>query len=270
MLPVRRLSIARFLSLALVGLTLALAAVAALAVGSLYAARQQYEDELARSYAGEVRRPTSWPPAWSRRRSCAPGAAGRRAPPGRGTFQAAAEAARQTASGDAVHGVIERRRLRVPRARRGRAGTGPGTGRRATAQPRAGPRRRRPARGPCGGGRAGAPPDARRAAARDAPARTRRALVLALVAGALALLAALALVSLLVAGLRRPMAYADRTSRRLAGGDLQARVQPDGPPELQELATAFNAMAEDLENAEGRVEDSRRRLAAVIESLGTR
>ena len=40
-------------------------------------------------------------------------------------------------------------------------------------------------------------------------------------------------------------------TRRLAGGDLAARVQPDGPAELRELATAFNAMADDLEVAHG-------------------
>src|SRR3954471_1290011 len=49
-----RLTIARSLLLALVGLTLALALVAALEVASLYSARQDYEDDLARSYAGEV------------------------------------------------------------------------------------------------------------------------------------------------------------------------------------------------------------------------
>src|SRR5215212_5789423 len=50
----RRLAIARSLLLALFGLTLALGVVAALEVATLYDARQDYEDDLARSYAGEA------------------------------------------------------------------------------------------------------------------------------------------------------------------------------------------------------------------------
>ncbi len=47
----QRLSIARSLRLALLGLTLILAVVAALGVSSLYDARQRYEDTLAQSSA---------------------------------------------------------------------------------------------------------------------------------------------------------------------------------------------------------------------------
>ncbi|WP_158276603.1 hypothetical protein [Paraconexibacter algicola] len=43
----RRLSIARSLQLALLGLTVALTAIAALGVGALYQSRQDYEDRLA-------------------------------------------------------------------------------------------------------------------------------------------------------------------------------------------------------------------------------
>jgi cell division protein FtsX len=46
----RRLPLARTLTLSLVGLTLVLALVAALAIGNLYEARQDYEDALARTY----------------------------------------------------------------------------------------------------------------------------------------------------------------------------------------------------------------------------
>src|ERR1700722_8381060 len=49
MAAVQRLSIARSLRLALVGLTLVLALVAALGVSSLYRARQRYETALVRS-----------------------------------------------------------------------------------------------------------------------------------------------------------------------------------------------------------------------------
>jgi hypothetical protein len=44
-----RLSIGRFLRVALVGLTLVLAAIAALGVSSLYSARQKYENTLVQS-----------------------------------------------------------------------------------------------------------------------------------------------------------------------------------------------------------------------------
>ena len=89
-------------------------------------------------------------------------------------------------------------------------------------------------------------------------------------AGGLALIAALALVSLLVAGLRRPLTTLVGATRRLAGGDLETRVEPDGPAELRELATAFNAMAEDLETAQGAWRPRRRRLARRSSRSATR
>ena len=46
----RRLPLAPTLTLSLVGLTLVLALVAALGIGNLYEARQDYEDSLARTY----------------------------------------------------------------------------------------------------------------------------------------------------------------------------------------------------------------------------
>jgi signal transduction histidine kinase/CheY-like chemotaxis protein len=75
-------------------------------------------------------------------------------------------------------------------------------------------------------------------------------------------------VSLVVSGLRRPLAALVAATRRLADGDLQARVKPDGPSELRELSAAFNAMAGDLESAQARLEAGRARLAAATESLG--
>src|SRR5947209_7636211 len=48
-LPMQRLSIARSLRLALVGLTVALAVIAALGLSSLYGARQRYENALAQT-----------------------------------------------------------------------------------------------------------------------------------------------------------------------------------------------------------------------------
>ena len=109
----------------------------------------------------------------------------------------------------------------------------------------------------------------RRQNARDrASQRTNRAVATAIVAGLLALVAAVALVVLLVGGLRRPLSGLIGATRRLAAGDLETRVDPDGPAELRELSAAFNAMAVDLDVSRARVEAGRRRLAATIESLG--
>jgi signal transduction histidine kinase/CheY-like chemotaxis protein len=68
--------------------------------------------------------------------------------------------------------------------------------------------------------------------------------------------------------MRRPLDDLVRATRGLAGGELERRVQPAGPRELQELGTAFNAMADDLSRAQRRIEEERHRLAVTIESLG--
>src|SRR3954469_24723418 len=47
---VRRLSIARSVQLALLGLTIALTAIAGFGVAALYSSRQHYEDQLARAF----------------------------------------------------------------------------------------------------------------------------------------------------------------------------------------------------------------------------
>ncbi|MCW3001327.1 MAG: hypothetical protein JWQ20_625, partial [Conexibacter sp.] len=46
----RRLSIARSIQLALLGLTIALTAIAGFGVGALYSSRQHYEDQLAHAF----------------------------------------------------------------------------------------------------------------------------------------------------------------------------------------------------------------------------
>jgi signal transduction histidine kinase/CheY-like chemotaxis protein len=68
--------------------------------------------------------------------------------------------------------------------------------------------------------------------------------------------------------MRRPLDELVRATGALAGGALNRRVKPAGPRELQELGTSFNAMADDLETAQGRIDAERRRLAITIESLG--
>jgi signal transduction histidine kinase/DNA-binding response OmpR family regulator len=109
----------------------------------------------------------------------------------------------------------------------------------------------------------------RRAHARaSATHDSRRALIEIIIAGGLALLAVLGLVSALLAGVRRPLAELVAAARRLAVGDLAARVPDSGPDELRALAGAFNAMADDLAAALRRLEDERARLDLTIRSLG--
>ena len=110
---------------------------------------------------------------------------------------------------------------------------------------------------------------ARQAAARSkARSDTRRAVILVAVAGLLALLGALALITALVGTMRRPLDELVRATGALASGKLDQRVTPAGPRELQDLGEAFNAMGEDLSSARRRIEDERQRLAVTIESLG--
>lgn len=74
----------------------------------------------------------------------------------------------------------------------------------------------------------------------------RGILVSAAVAAAIAAAAAIALAGYLVRPLRRLTAGAEAIAR----GDLSHRVAVSGPAEIEELATAFNAMAESLERSE--------------------
>jgi signal transduction histidine kinase/CheY-like chemotaxis protein/HAMP domain-containing protein len=245
-----RLSIARSLLLALVGLTVALGLLAALQVASLYDARQEYEDVLARSYAAEA---------------AASGVL-------------AASTVEETVLASGRGGEDERRRVArefdraVASARR--AGGGDARGRELVARAVAAERRLRATGATPTDGRAAMVAFSRRQAALrsdardDASSRSRRGVLIAAIAGLLALGAALALVSALVGGLRRPLEKLIDATRRLSAGDLDARVEPEGPAELRELSTAFNTMAEDIGTARERVESGRRRLATVIESLG--
>ncbi|MCW3063248.1 MAG: hypothetical protein JWN32_420, partial [Solirubrobacterales bacterium] len=106
--------------------------------------------------------------------------------------------------------------------------------------------------------------DARHRARRD----SRAALVAIVVGVVLALAAALALVAALIGAMRRPLDELVDATQHLAAGDLERRVDPTGPAELQELGRAFNAMTADLARAHARIEDERRHLEVTIESLG--
>jgi signal transduction histidine kinase len=260
----QRLSIARSLRLALVGLTVALALVAAVGVASLYNSRQRYEDELIESSslstaaanlaaAGvaeqEVLRDARGPGAVALRRQA------------QDDYVAAANAVTSLASADpqsrqlaAAQIAAETRARELAASGRFSVATAPG--------------------GPLARARALAMQLQARQLARQAAARSkarsdsRRAILLVAVAGLLALVGALTLIAALVRGMRRPLDDLVQATRALASGELTRRVEPSGPRELQELGAAFNAMAHDLVGAQRQIEDERRALAVTIESLG--
>ena len=251
----RRLSIARSVRVALLGLTLALTVLAGIGVASLYNARQRYEDRVAADYALETDagkllaagvveeatlRTAQGPSAPAQRRRA------------RLAFEQTAAQARAQAAGDPPSqrlvdaAVAEQAVLRSAGAPRGAALR---------------------ARSPVAA--LAARQAVRRTQARSsAGSDSRRALFAVLAGAALALISVLALVGALLARVRRPLEDMVSAAKRLSAGDLQARVGTEGPTELRTLADAFNAMAAALSQALDAVETDRRRLAVIIESIG--
>jgi signal transduction histidine kinase/HAMP domain-containing protein len=259
-----RFSIARSLRLALIGLAIALASVAAAGIASLYSARQRYENVLARSSdlgtavsnltsAGvvqvEIAHDATGPLAPAARRQAAAAFA-------RSARAATALAASDRISAQLLAHQISLQRLAVAQAKRGRlksASAGGGTLASAAAvadQLQARQRARQ-----------------QEASDRDRN-QSRDAITIAIVAGGLAIIAALIVIAGLVRSMRRPLDELVSASGELASGKLERRVHPGGPRELRELGQAFNAMADDLTSAQERIESERRRLAVTIESLG--
>jgi signal transduction histidine kinase/DNA-binding response OmpR family regulator len=253
---VRRLSIARSVQLALLGLTIALTAIAGFGVGALYSSRQHYEDRLAHAFevkaaagkllaASVVEEATLRAPAGQRDRRAEARA--------KAAYESAlADTRRRAADDDQSVRLVDaagaaQARLRKPDAPAGAALA-------ARAPINALSRRQ----------------DVRLAQADDsARDDSRQALAAITAAGGLALAGAIALVALLLAGVRRPLESLVDASERLAGGDLKARVDEDaGPDEFRQLGKSFNAMADDLEEANERLEAERRRLAVTVRSLG--
>jgi signal transduction histidine kinase/DNA-binding response OmpR family regulator/HAMP domain-containing protein len=250
---VRRLSIARSVQVALLGLTIALTAIAGLGVGALYSSRQHYEDRLAEAFevktvAGKLLAASVVEEATVRaRRSPSAGARARRA-----YEQVLADAQGQASDDDESLRHLQRAQAAQARLRRPDAAAGAALAARAPIDALA---RRQDQR----------LDDADADARRD----SREALAAIIAAGGLALAGAIALVALLMAGVRRPLDNLVDASGRLADGDLAARVDDsDGPTELRELGHSFNAMATDLEAANGRIEAERRRLDVTLRSLG--
>ena len=260
----QRLSIARSLRLALVGLTVALAVVAAVGVASLYTSRQHYEDKLVDSAslataaanlasAGvteeEVLRDARGPGAAAARSQAA------------ATFAAAARNVMSLAQQDPVSMRLAQAQIAAETRARQLAAQG----RFALATAPSGPL----AQARSLANQLQARQLARQATARaNARSSSRRALLLVAIAGVLAIVGALALVAGLVRGMQAPLDDLVKATRGLVSGRLGPRVKPAGPRELQELATAFNAMADELVAAYQQLEGERRRLEVTVASLG--
>ncbi|MFL5843320.1 MAG: ATP-binding protein [Solirubrobacteraceae bacterium] len=250
-----RLTFARSLRLALLGLTVVLAAIAAGGVAFLYDTRQHYEDRLAAAYelrtaasrllaAGVVEEATL--------RTARGNGAARQREAARRAFELTLEDARTLAHSDpaSVEALEAAARRQAALRAHPRNLAAPLAAREALA---ALARRQR----------------ARLDDAHDkATTDSRTALLAAGAGGLLALITALVLVAALIGAVRRPLDRLVTAARRLAGGDLSARVDEDGPAELRALAGAFNAMASDLEGASAAIEAERRRLDTTISSLG--
>ena len=252
---VRRLSIAASVQTALLGLTIVLAAVAAIGVAGLYNARQNYENELYDGLHAQA----------AAARLLAAGVveeATLRLVHGAGAKSS--EDAAKAAFDDALsiaRGLV--RHDRVSTALVDAAGQ-------AQAKLRLDP------------GSVGAPLAARDPVAklsarqgerianarRHAKHESRKELFAIIAGGGLALLLALGLVAALVGSVRKPLDALVVASRRVAGGDREVRVREDGPEELQMLARSFNAMATDVQAAAERLESERRRLDITVRSLG--
>ena len=263
--PMRKLSIGRAVWVGLLGVTLVLGAISAFAVAGIFDARQDYEDKLADSYdlqvsAGRLLTAGVLETAVLERR-------GERAARARALAQEAFEEEARTAArlarSDPESAEIVRRRIAAQERAREAARSDDA----AQDEP-----------DPLGSALLTA-----RALSRDLSARqeerrdeardevnddTRRSVIIAVVAGLAALIGAVALISLLVASMRRPLDDLVGATGRLAEGDLDSRVEPSGPRELRDLADSFNTMAGELDAAHQRLSEERQRLAVTIESLG--
>ena len=260
----QRLSIARSLRLALVGLTVALAVVAGLGVAGLYSARQDYENTLNSSSSlataaanlltagiaeAEVLRDARGPGAAPAKQEAA------------SAYLAAGSAARTLAAGDAASAQLLSEQLAAEAQARSLAAQG---GLALASAPTGPLARARDLASRLQARQQVRQDDARR----KARSRSRDAVILVAIAGLLALLGTLAVISSLVRTMRRPLDELVLATRTLAEGDLERRVKPSGPRELRELGNAFNAMGGDLNEAQRRIEAERHRLEVTIESLG--
>ncbi|MEZ5827065.1 MAG: ATP-binding protein [Hyphomicrobiales bacterium] len=81
---------------------------------------------------------------------------------------------------------------------------------------------------------------------------------------ALATLMTIALVMLLIRGLRAPLAELLQGTRKLAEGDLSHRITVSGRDEFAELGQSFNAMATDLQAHQKALQDAHANLESIV------
>ncbi len=124
------------------------------------------------------------------------------------------------------------------------------------------------------GGRQGGPPDLYFVfPASDVETALAQLRIGLLVAGLLAVVVALATAGVIARGILRPVGAGGRAARRIADGDLSARVPGGGRDEFGRWAAEFNRMAGSLEETVGRLEQAqqqnRRFVADVSHELRT-
>ena len=261
----RKVSIGRAVWVGLFGVTLLLGAISAFAVAGIFESRQDYEDKLADSYdlqvsAGRLLTAGVLEAAVLERRG---ERAVRARELAREAFDEEARTAARLAESDPESAEIVERRIAAQQRARELANSGklledgPDPLGSALLTARALSRD------------LSARQEERRQEARDeADDDTHGSVVTAIVFGLAALIGAVALISMLVASMRRPLDDLVGATGKLAEGDLDSRVEPSGPRELRDLAESFNTMAGELDTAQQRLMEERRRLAVTIESLG--
>jgi signal transduction histidine kinase/HAMP domain-containing protein len=242
-----------------------LAGVTVIGVGRLFQLRQDFEDDTTRSFqveiAGEHLRQAFLIEQTALRDGSRARASFRRAV--RTSNRAAADA-RRLAKGDPGAERLVRRRIATERRWRARV-----------ARPQLAGRSPPPAREARltreviekGDALIGREILHREALREDVEGDTRMTALLVGVGLVSGLIAAVLLFSGLIASMRRPLERLVGAAGRLAAGDLRARVSVSGPAETATLGTAFNEMADELQTAYLRVEESRERLAITLESL---
>ncbi|HKG36450.1 MAG TPA: ATP-binding protein [Solirubrobacterales bacterium] len=242
-----------------------LAGVTVIGVGRLFQLRQDFEDDTTRSFQVEIAG------EHLRQAFLVEQTTLRDGPRARGTYRRAVSSAnraaadaRALASGDeGAEGLVQRRIVAERRWRRAIARpTIAGRSPPPTRQARFADRVIR-----TGDDLIGREITHREALRDDVAGDTRMTALLVGVGLISGLIAAVLLFSGLIASMRRPLERLVGAAGSLADGDLRARVSVGGPAETATLGTAFNEMADQLQSAYRRVEESRERLAITLESL---
>lgn len=247
-----------------------LAGVTVIGVARLFQLRENFEDELTRSYqlelAGEHLRQTFLvEQAAVRGAGTNPADARRRFRGATVATEMNLAAARELAAGDATAERLLRRRAEAEQRWRRSVAAPILAGR---APPPA--RQRRLAGSALDAAEAMiSHEDERRDSLRSEVTDDTRETALLVGAGLISgLIAAVLLFAGLISSMRRPLQRLVDASGKLAGGELRTRVEVGGPAETASLGMAFNEMADELQAAYRGIEESRQRLAITLESLG--